>query len=246
MATSPSKRFAATIPRFRRAVGDWLAEQSRSGSVTAPAATLARRILWQRAHRPSQFVLSYLAGMNGIEIGASAHNDYGLDAINVDRYGEADTIYKQDEWRLTGRRRAVDIVASGDDLPFEDDAADFVFASHVLEHFPDPIRALKEWLRVARKYVVLVIPHRDRTFDCERELTSVDELISRHEQGFDDPRDLHWSVWTLERFLELCERVGFRIVDTLDPDDKFGDGFVAVLDATRPSRGGAGRVPAPE
>jgi SAM-dependent methyltransferase len=192
----------------------------------------------------SQFVLSYLSGLDGIEVGASAHNDYGLNAVNVDRYGEMDTIYKDEEWRLTGRRRAVDIIASGDQLPFMDDSVDFIFASHVLEHFPDPLRALKEWLRVARKYVVLVVPHRDRTFDRDRELTSVDELLRRHEQRLEDPRDLHWSVWTLESFLELCRRLDLRVIDSLDPDDKVGNGFMVVLDAARAGEGSAGPVAA--
>jgi SAM-dependent methyltransferase len=218
------RRVAATtgvLPRTKSAVAGWLGEHS----------LVARRIIWRRVNRPSRFVLGYLDGLHGIEIGASAHNDYGLNAINVDRYGEADTVYKEEEWRLAGRRRRVDLVAPGDDLPFKDGAVDFVFASHVLEHFPDPIRALEEWLRVARKYVVLVVPHRDRTFDSDRELTSPEELLQRHEERFDDPRDLHWSVWTLESFLELCDRLGLRVVDTLDPDDKVGNGFAVVLDA---------------
>ena len=217
--------------RLKGALGGWLDKHSRSQYVTSRLALSACRLIWRRSHRPSPFVLSYLEGLHGIEIGAAAHNDYALNAVNVDRYAELDTIYKDEEWRLTGRRRPVDVVAPGDDLPFDDDAVDFVFASHVLEHFPDPIRALEEWLRVARKYVVLVIPHRDRTFDRERELTPADELLRRHEQAFDDPRDLHWSVWTLESFLELCERLGLRVVDTLDPDDKVGNGFMVVLDA---------------
>jgi SAM-dependent methyltransferase len=193
-------------------------------------------MMWRRSHKPSAFVLSYLSGLQGVEVGAAAHNDYGLNAINVDRYGELNTIYKDEEWRLTGRRKAVDIVAPGDDLPFEDDSVDFVFASHVLEHFPDPIRALNEWLRVASKYVALVIPHRDRTFDRDRELTPADELVRRHEQGFTDARDLHWSVWTLESFLELCERLRLHVVDALDPDDKVGNGFMIVLDAAADGR----------
>lgn len=202
-------------------IAEWLSEHS----------LVARRILSRRVNRPSRFVLSYLVGLTGIEIGASAHNDYGLDAINVDRYGEQDTIYKEEERRLAGKSRHVDVVAPGDDLPFGDDSVDFVFASHVIEHFPDPVRALNEWLRVARKYVVLVVPHRDRTFDRDREVTTVDELLRRHEQRFDDPRDQHWSVWTLESFLQLCERLRFPVVDTLDPDDKVGNGFIVVLDA---------------
>lgn len=194
-----------------------------------------RRIVWPFLTNQSAFVHRYLDGLKGIEIGASAHNDYELDAINVDRYDSMDTVFKDKEWELCGRRRPVDLVAAGDDLPFADESFDFVFASHVIEHFPDPIRALREWVRVARRYVVLVVPHRDRTFDRDRPLTSVDELLQRHRQGFSSPEDEHWSVWTLESFLELCTRLGFAVVDHLDPDDKNGNGFMVVIDVSRGS-----------
>jgi SAM-dependent methyltransferase len=239
VAATASEGLAAAVSRLRGACGAWLIELLRSDRLPARPALVLRRALWKRGHRVSPFVLSYLSGLQGIEIGASAHNDYGLDAINVDRYGEPDTIYKQEERRLSGRQRPVDVVAPGHDLPFEDDSVDFVFASHVLEHIPDPIRALEEWLRVARKYVVLVIPHRDRTFDRDRELTPVDELIQRHEDRLDDPRDLHWSVWTPESFRELCDRLGLRVVAALDPDDKVGNGFMVVLDAGSAAEDGA-------
>src|SRR6266540_2664181 len=200
VASALFRRAKFVLLRLKTAMAEWLGKHSQ----------VARRILWARGNRPSEFVLAYLSELSGIEIGGSAHNDYRLDAINVDRFGD-------------------------------EDAVDFVFASHVLEHFPDPIRALKEWLRVARKYVVLVIPHRDRTFDRDRELTPVDELLRRHQEQIEDPRDLHWSVWTLESFLDLCERLGLRVVDTLDPDDKVGNGFMVILDASltqaaRPTR----------
>jgi SAM-dependent methyltransferase len=142
-----------------------------------------------------------------------------------------DTIYKQEEWRLCGRKRPVDVVAAGDDLPFNDGSFDFVFASHVIEHFGDPIRALQEWVRVARKYVVLVVPHRDRTFDRDRELTTAAELLDRHERSVTAETEAHWSVWTLESFLALCDHLGLGIVDSLDPDDKVGNGFMVVIDA---------------
>jgi SAM-dependent methyltransferase len=193
----------------------------------------ARRILWSRAQHRSAFVDRYLAGLTGIEIGGSAHNDYGLDAINVDRFEEMDTIYKQEEWRLAGRKRRVDVVAPGDDLPFADDAFDFVFASHVIEHFADPIRALQEWVRVTRKYVVLVVPHRDRTFDSDRQLTTTAELLRRHESAASASSEAHWSVWTHPSFLELCRDLGLNVVDSLDPDDKVGNGFMVVIDAGR-------------
>lgn len=182
--------------------------------------------------RDSKFVTSYLKGLKGIEIGAASHNNYRLDAINVDRYAEADTIYKEQERRLVLRAAKVDVVAPGDDLPFADDSHDFVFSSHVLEHIPDPIRALLEWQRVARRYVVCVVPHKERTFDVDRPLTTTGELLERHRSGLHSEEDKHWSVWTCDSFLEMCEEVGFAVVGHLDPDDKFRNGFIVTIDAS--------------
>jgi SAM-dependent methyltransferase len=218
----------------------------------AANSTMSERVnlLRMRAHvvwgiirrRGSKFVTSYLAGLKGIEIGAASHNRFFLDAVNVDRYPGNDTIYKKEERKLVLHAAKVDVVAPGDELPFEEDSVDFVFASHVIEHFPDPIRALYEWNRVARRYVVLVVPHRDRTFDSERELSTVEELLQRHRQGFSSEEDKHWSVWTRESFIELCQAAGLRVLDSLDPDDKVGNGFAIVLDA---SAAPEPRIPAP-
>ena len=184
------------------------------------------------ARRGSEFVTSYLKGLRGAEIGAAAHNRFFLDAINVDRWGGSDTPYKRYERSLVLRAARVDVVAEGADLPLEDDSLDFVFSSHVIEHFPDPIRALYEWVRVARRYVVVIAPHRDRTFDADRPLTTVEEFLTRHSANFNSDQDLHWSVWTCESFLRMCEAAGLRVVDYQDPDDKIGNGFTVVIDAS--------------
>jgi SAM-dependent methyltransferase len=190
-------------------------------------------VVWQLvARRGSKFVSGYLQGLKGIEIGAASHNRFHLDAVNVDRYAGEQTSYKRQELRLARGVAKVDVVARGDDLPFEDNTYDFVFSSHVIEHFPDPIKALIEWVRVARRYVVVIAPHRDRTFDADRPLTSTDELMERHRAAFASEEDRHWSVWTCESFLEMCEAVGLRVIDHQDPDDKFGNGFTVVIDAT--------------
>ncbi|MBN1530593.1 MAG: class I SAM-dependent methyltransferase [Thermoleophilaceae bacterium] len=190
------------------------------------------RLLERRRHRlVARYVRSYLKGMKGIEIGGAAHKDFGIDALNVDRYESMDTVYKEAEREVWGRAKPVDIVAPGHALPLEDKSYDFVFASHSLEHIPDPVAALREWQRVAREYVVLILPHRDRTFDRDRPVTPVSELIERNEQGFSSDEDRHWTVWTCESFVELCERLGITVVATRDPDVKGGNGFVAVLAA---------------
>ena len=40
---------------------------------------------------------------------------------------------------------------------------DFVYASHILEHLPDPITALRSWWRILKPggYLIVAVPHRD-------------------------------------------------------------------------------------
>jgi SAM-dependent methyltransferase len=217
MPTVKSRVAALLPPRVKSAILDGMLR-----------ATVTWRLLRRRR---SEFVSGYLTGMRGIEIGASSHNRFYLDAINVDRFGGSDTVYKREERRLALHAVKVDVVAPGDELPFEDDSHDFVFSSHVIEHFPDPIKALYEWRRVARRYVIVIAPHRNRTFDIENPLTPASELIERHRNGFTSDLDRHWSVWTCESFIELCEASGLRVIDRQDPDDKVGNGFTVVIDA---------------
>ncbi len=182
--------------------------------------------------RESALAHKYLDGLKGIEIGGSAHNPFGLDTINVDYTDDMDTVYKNMEKELCGEALKVDVVAMGDDLPFEDKSFDFVISSHVIEHFWDPLKALKEWKRVARKYIFLIVPHRDRTFDRERELTSIDELFARHggliECPGEAPKD-HYSVWDTQSFLAMLEKTYFKVVEYQDVDDKVGNGFAVVI-----------------
>lgn len=185
--------------------------------------------------RRYELATRYLDGLQGIEIGASAHNAFPVEALNVDRYGESDTVYKEEELRLAGRIAEVDIVAPGDRLPLPDKSTDFVLASHVIEHFPDPVAALLEWERVARRYLFVVVPHRDRTFDAGRPITGADELLERHAAGLRSEEDRHWSVWDCASFVELCRRIGLEVVATEDPDLKVGNGFAVVI-AVDPDR----------
>ena len=178
----------------------------------------------------SKLAHQYLDNLIGIEIGGSAHNSFGLNTINVDRYKSMSTGSKLAEERLCGKKMPVDVVARGDDLPFDDKSYDFVISSHVIEHFFDPIKALKEWQRVAKKYIFIIVPHRDRTFDKDRPLTSKQELIDRYEGKipYSDSNE-HHSVWDTDSFLELCKYLNYNVVDYLDVDDKVGNGFSIII-----------------
>lgn len=181
----------------------------------------------------SKLAHHYLDGLSGIEIGGSAHNPFHLDTLNVDYTDDYSTVFKQGEVEICGSYMKVDIVAPGDDLPFKDNSVDFVISSHVIEHFYDPIKAVKEWLRVVKPggYVYIIAPHKERTFDRDRPRTALSELLERCQNPIDPAIDdhHHWSVWMTIDFLELCSYFNWPVIDFQDIDDKVGNGFAIVI-----------------
>lgn len=180
----------------------------------------------------SKLAHKYLDGLSGLEIGGSIHNPFGLNTKNVDYTAEINQ-YKKLEQKFSGRALPVDIVAPGDNIPLPDESQDFVVSAHVIEHFPDPIKALKEWYRLIRKggYIFMIVPHKDRTFDKGRSRTTLQELIDRHE-GRVAPKpnpDDHYSVWIAEDMIELVKYLGWNIIEVQDIDDKVGNGFTIVI-----------------
>ncbi len=67
---------------------------------------------------------------------------------------------------------------------------DFVLSSHCLEHVANPLKALYEWTRVLKNdgFLLLVLPHKDKTFDHKRPVTTIDHVISDYDKcvGEDD------------------------------------------------------------
>ena len=182
----------------------------------------------------SQFAHQYLDGLKGIEIGGAAHNSFGLDTINVDKFAlgsPGHAVYAAEQFRLCGEVMPVDVVAPGDELPFPDKSFDFVLASHVIEHFFDPIKSLKEWARVARKYIFIVCPFRDaHPPDRDKPLTTWQELLNRHNGLVEmDETDDHHSRWTEETFVQMLDCLSLDVADIRSPDDKVGNGFMVVI-----------------
>jgi len=66
-----------------------------------------------------------------------------------------------------------------------DQSLDFVYSSHSLEHSPNFLFAISEYLRVVKKgsgVVYSVIPNRNFTYDCERAVTPPSRIIERFEK----------------------------------------------------------------
>ena len=201
---------------------------------------LARRGLGRRFMPYPESALAHKFCLGkGLEIGASAHNPFGLEALNVDCCGSMDTIFKQEELRCCGRARPVDIVASGDDIPLPDGSQDFVVSSHVFEHFPNPIKALLEWNRLLRVggVIFMIVPHKERTFDKEQARTSLDHVVDdyRTNNAIPNFEHAHEHFWITEDVVEIVAWVGqnlgvsWRLEAVLDVDDKVGNGFAIVI-----------------
>ena len=184
--------------------------------------------------RESQLAHRYLDGLQGIEIGGSSHNSFGLNTLNIDNQ-EAVALYNGSQMQLAGWVLAVDVAAEAHALPFKDNQWDFVLSSHVLEHVFNPLKTLREWWRVTRSggYIFTVFPHRDRcAFDSEQSITQLDELISRSENI--SGRGLgHQTFWRLPDMLEALRYLDMPVVAQLDVDDKVGNGFTTVVEVKK-------------
>ena len=86
----------------------------------------------------------------------------------------------------------------GKSLPFDDDSFDLVFASHVIEHVPDPRAALSEMARVAKRCLYVEVP-------CELHLRSNYADLQRS-------LDIgHINAYTPESFQLLLESCGLPL-----------------------------------
>lgn len=102
-----------------------------------------------------------------------------------------------DDGKAPGRQY---VVEASNLQGIEDACYDFVLSSHCIEHLANPLQGLAEWLRVLKEdgLLILIIPHKDGTFDHRRPVTSLDHLI----QDFDTHTD-EADMTHLEEILNL-------------------------------------------
>jgi SAM-dependent methyltransferase len=136
--------------------------------------------------------LSYIQGKTGLEIGGPSDAFRKGNVLPI--YEEAGTVdncdfSKSTEWAkheetfVFSREKAPGrtFICDGSALvDIADSAYDFLLSSHNLEHFANPVKALKEWQRVLKPTgaLVLLLPYYRDTFDHLRQPTTVEHMLN--------------------------------------------------------------------
>lgn len=70
----------------------------------------------------------------------------------------------------------------------DDDKYDFVLSSNNLEHIANPLKALKEFVRVVKRRgtVLVIVPMKERMFDHNREYTTFKHLLTDYENKIEE------------------------------------------------------------
>jgi len=76
-----------------------------------------------------------------------------------------------------------------------DSSYECLIASHCLEHVANPLRALAEWKRVLRDagLLLLVLPHKDGTFDWRRPTTHLSHMIEDYDNDIGEMDLTHFE-----------------------------------------------------
>lgn len=72
----------------------------------------------------------------------------------------------------------------------QNEVYDFCFSSHCLEHIANPLKAIREWLRIVKNngYIIIIVPEKNLCFDHKRNYTEFNRLLTQYEKdvGEDD------------------------------------------------------------
>jgi ubiquinone/menaquinone biosynthesis C-methylase UbiE len=174
------------------------------GHGLSPLQRIKARIDLMRQGRLKSFemYLPHVSGKSGLEIGGPSGLFKKGEALPIyEEIGRLDNcdFSKSNVWAehaknfifSPGKAHGNTFFCDGSALvEVPDSTYDVLLSSHNLEHFANPVKALKEWRRVLRPNgaFVLVLPNYRKSFDHLREPTSVDHMFDDFERntGEDD------------------------------------------------------------
>jgi|GEM_PF-1245754 len=175
--------------------------------------------------------LKYCTG-NGVELGASLHNSFGLpNCPNVAPSNGVDflhprdledyLIYAKEQEKYGASTARVDKIGDFRHIPVATESLDFVISSHVIEHEPNPIAAFLESARVLKEGGIFfcIFPKRsaEKKSDIFRPLTQFEEFIAAYAEDrtvdkLSSPAESadatsnwrsHYYVYSLQSMLQL-------------------------------------------
>ena len=94
-------------------------------------------------------------------------------------------------------------------LAFRDNSFDLVVCTEVLEHLTEPRRALKEMIRVSKKYLILSVPN-------EPIFSLKNLVIGRNISRFGSSKG-HINWWTIWGFVKFVKKEKIKILDSRYP-----------------------------
>ena len=171
-----------------------------AGRVLGPQIGKTIRRYFRRPMPTSDAYVSSLSGRRGLEIGGPSEmfDDSGPLPV-YSSLGTLDNCLYSDRTLWTGdvkvgqtfefhprRQKGTQFICEASDLGIiRDSSYDCVLASHCLEHVANPLRALEEWRRVLKDdgLLLLVLPHKDGTFDWRRPTTTLPHMIEDYEKN---------------------------------------------------------------
>lgn len=171
----------------------WTLPRLGSRSAADLLAAVGRRVRPQRA-RCFSATAGALRDKAGLEIGGPSHVFArhslfpvyaiagSIDNVNFSRTTvwegaiQEGRTFVYDTRHAPGRQHILEAI---DLSAIPDERYDFILSSHTIEHVANPLRALREWIRTLKigGVIVLVVPHRDGTFDHRRPVTTMAHLL---------------------------------------------------------------------
>ena len=145
----------------------------------------------------NRYLRRYLHG-SGIEIGAlwrRFHLPRKVRVWYVDRLNRNDLQRHYPD--LKDSIVSPDLLADATQLPVRPNSLDFLIASHVLEHLPFPLMALRSWYEALAPGGVLLlkVPDKRYTFDVHRSRTPLAHLVDEHHNPDKFDNRAHYADW---------------------------------------------------
>jgi ubiquinone/menaquinone biosynthesis C-methylase UbiE len=146
-------------------------------------------------------ILKY-AGESILDVGCGN----GLYVLKINREHPKFKIHGVDYQSFDTWKESPELFTNADafGLPFEDNSFDTITLFEVLEHLPDPVKALKEYYRVCRKNLILTVPN------CEYPASMKQSLLTYfHYTDF-----THVNFFRMHNLLDTVKSAGFKIHDS--------------------------------